>query len=166
MINVNDMNASEQNQQINISERMRASKVAMLVPRAIALVLDVLCIVSSIAAFNWVTGLGKTPNDALALLAMAAALSYFIIAEWRWGRTLGKWAVGIVVVNKHGLPISLLQSIVRNVLRPLEAIPGPSSLVGAAAILLTRDSQRIGDMMASVYVVPKHLLAPARNQPA
>jgi uncharacterized RDD family membrane protein YckC len=147
------------NSTINIPERLRASKAAMLVPRAIAYLIDFLFLVAILFTFNWITGLGKEPNDALALLAMAVALLYFIVAEWRWGKTVGKWAAGIVVVDVGGQRISLGQSVGRNLVRIVEASAGPICLIGAAAILFSRDSQRFGDMLADTYVVPAHLLA-------
>jgi hypothetical protein len=32
---------------------------------------------------------------------------YFILTEWLWGRTIGKWITGTVVVNEHAVPPGL-----------------------------------------------------------
>lgn len=141
----------------DIPARLRTAKLGMLVPRAIAYALDGLSLALLLLTFNWITGFGREPNDALALLAMAAAWLYFVVAEWRWGKTLGKWALGLAVVNAQGQKLSLVQSLERNVLRFFEGV-GPLCLIGGATILVTRDSQRVGDVMAGSYVVPSYLL--------
>ena len=87
--------------------------------------------------------------QALAVLAMFA---YFIVLEGLYGQTLGKKAMGIVVVNDDGSDSTVVGSLVRNVLRIVDALPF-LYLLGIVAILLTDGNQRVGDLAASTYVV-------------
>jgi uncharacterized RDD family membrane protein YckC len=84
--------------------------------------------------------------------------TYFWAAEWRWGRTLGKLIMGIVVVNKYGEHPNIYQALVRNTLRIFEANPffGIVSIgmhIAGILIFMTKRKQRAGDMLAGTYVV-------------
>jgi uncharacterized RDD family membrane protein YckC len=70
----------------------------------------------------------------------------------RGGRTPGKRALGIRVVDARGLPISLHQSMVRNIVRTLDAAP---VFYGVAAItsLIDGSRRRIGDLVAGTLVI-------------
>lgn len=85
----------------------------------------------------------------LMLLAMVA---YFVGLEAAYGQTLGKKAMGIVVMKDDGSDSDLVSSLVRNALRVVDAFPF-LYLLGAVAILLSDGGQRIGDFAASTVVV-------------
>jgi uncharacterized RDD family membrane protein YckC len=144
---------------IDVAARLRAAKLGMLMPRTISHVIDVALLFGVFMTFNWLTGLGHERNDALFLLGCAVALLYFFVCEWRWGKTLGKKALGLVVVDRCGQKLSFGQALVRTLFRVVEASVGPLCLIGAASVLLSKDSQRLGDSMAETYVVPTSLLA-------
>ncbi|MBL8516958.1 MAG: RDD family protein [Betaproteobacteria bacterium] len=82
------------------------------------------------------------------------AVSYFVVTEWLWGRTLGKVLTGTIVVNESGGRPNLGQVLVRTVLRLFEVNPLLAGGVpaGIAAAVSSR-KQRIGDMIANTYVV-------------
>lgn len=77
---------------------------------------------------------------------------YFIVLEDRSGQTVGKKVMRMVVVTQDGKRITLKQSIIRNVLRVLDALPF-LYLIGLIAIVLTKRKQRIGDITAKTIVV-------------
>jgi uncharacterized RDD family membrane protein YckC len=78
---------------------------------------------------------------------------YFILFEWRWGgRTPGKRLLGIRVVRDGGFPLDFTSSVVRNVVRVLEAALGFYA-VSAVVTLLSPLNQRLGDMAAGTLVV-------------
>jgi len=52
------------------------------------------------------------------------ALAYFTHVEETYGRTLGKWLLGIVVVGENGGPCTMEASAVRNLLRLVDNFPG------------------------------------------
>jgi uncharacterized RDD family membrane protein YckC len=68
------------------------------------------------------------------------------------GRTLGKRATGLRVVDGRGLPITLEQSFVRNVVRVLDFLPLFYG-VGGLVSLIDRDRRRLGDILADTLVV-------------
>ena len=87
-------------------------------------------------------------------LWLALALAYYVGAEWLWGRTLGKFITGTIIVNKDGGRPSLLQVIVRTVFRLLEVNPLLAGGVPAGIVAaLSKHKQRLGDLAANTYVV-------------
>jgi uncharacterized RDD family membrane protein YckC len=87
-------------------------------------------------------------------------LSFFVISmgygmalEWFWrGQTLGKRVLQLRVVDAGGLKLEFSQIAIRNLLRLVDALP-LLYLVGGAAVLLTRDAQRLGDLAANTIVI-------------
>jgi hypothetical protein len=88
------------------------------------------------------------------------SVGYGIFFEWFWGgRTPGKRIMHLRVVDAHGLKLEPSQVVMRNLLRFVDAIPA-FYLVGGAAMLLSRDAQRLGDMAANTAVIRERRLAP------
>ncbi len=92
-------------------------------------------------------------------LALTITFSFALHLGWhvffetrRGGRTPGKRALGLRVVDARGLPISLYQSVVRNIVRTLDAAP---VFYGVAAItsLLDGSRRRLGDLVAGTLVI-------------
>ena len=77
---------------------------------------------------------------------------YFIMFEWRFGRTPGKAAMGLRVVRDGGFPLDFTGSVVRNVVRILEAGLGFYT-VSAISTLLSPYNRRLGDYAAGTLVV-------------
>lgn len=78
---------------------------------------------------------------------------YFTLFEAFWnGRTPGKRAAGIRVIQRSGRAIGLLESMARNLVRYVDQIPFFYA-VGAIAIFTTRQHQRLGDLVAGTLVV-------------
>jgi hypothetical protein len=77
--------------------------------------------------------------------------------------------LGLQVVDGRGLPITLQQSFVRNVVRVLDFAPAFYG-AGAVACLLDRHHRRFGDIVADTMVIENRrrggdprMLAPARR---
>jgi uncharacterized RDD family membrane protein YckC len=88
------------------------------------------------------------------------------------GRTPGKAANGLRVVRESGAPVTFGPSAVRNVIRIIDLIPG-TYLVGITSILVTKRSQRVGDLAAGTLVIrearnlpPEVLVSPSVQAPA
>lgn len=78
---------------------------------------------------------------------------YFILFEWLWqGRTPGKRLLGIRVVRDGGFPVDFVSSVIRNVVRILEAGLGFYA-VSAISTILSPQNRRLGDMAAGTIVV-------------
>jgi uncharacterized RDD family membrane protein YckC len=96
--------------------------------------------------------------DRFSLWALAVCAALYVlhplIAEWIWGRSLGKMFVGLKVLAADGQAPSRWAILLRNLLRVIE---GPGLLgVPLLAIYFTPLRQRIGDMLAGTLVVTKN----------
>jgi uncharacterized RDD family membrane protein YckC len=102
---------------------------------------------------------------AVKLLPKGIALAVFVTAgfllTWGWhlyfetrrqGRTPGKRALRIRVVDARGLPVSLYQSLVRNITRVLDFAPAFYG-IGAIAMMASPTRRRLGDLIADTLVV-------------
>lgn len=82
---------------------------------------------------------------------------YFIVFEWLWsGQTPGKRLLKLRVIREDGRPLTLWESIARNLLRIGDAVPGfvvPVYSVGLIAIFLSDRDQRLGDIFAGSVVI-------------
>ncbi|MFD1588481.1 RDD family protein [Halorientalis brevis] len=85
-------------------------------------------------------------------LWLAFGIGYHTLLEWRFGKTLGKYLVGIRAVEDDGSPLSLRSSIVRNVFRLVDFLP-IWYLVGIVGIYLSDGNKRIGDQFGGTAVV-------------
>ena len=84
------------------------------------------------------------------------------------GRTPGKRAMRLRVVQDDGLSIPFATSAIRNILRLVDLQPGLLAGAGIISILVTQRSKRIGDIVAGTIVVRERPIAvvttPARQQ--
>src|SRR5262245_64496107 len=78
-------------------------------------------------------------------------LAYYVGSEALTGKTVGKRAVGLRVVDVSGDAIGLGQALVRNVLRVVDAFL--FYLVAAISVWSSSERQRIGDRAANTDVV-------------
>lgn len=94
-------------------------------------------------------------------MAMAFFITVQFLVTWSWhlffevrrqGRTPGKRMLRIRVVDARGLPVSLYQSLVRNITRVLDFAPAFYG-VGAVVTLLSPAHRRLGDIVADTIVV-------------
>jgi uncharacterized RDD family membrane protein YckC len=133
--------------------------------RFLALVLDFILSTGLIALLAAVLqlvlprGLGAA---AVTTLGFALTWGYHVYFETRrQGRTPGKRAAGLRVVDGRGLPITVEQSLLRNVVRALDFLPVFYGAGGLCA-LLDRDRRRLGDVLADTLVVRERSAASAR----
>ena len=68
------------------------------------------------------------------------------------GATPGKKIVGVRVMNANGTPVGWTGSMIRNLLRVVDSLPG-CYMFGCISVLLSRNFQRLGDMAAGTVVV-------------
>ena len=78
---------------------------------------------------------------------------YFAAFEVAWhGQTPGKRMAGIRVIKDSGRPADVPALVLRNFLRAVDILPGMYG-VGSVCMLITRDSRRVGDLVAGTVVV-------------
>jgi uncharacterized RDD family membrane protein YckC len=134
-----------------IALRLRA---AGALPRSQAWMVDLLLrgIVFSMAMIP-LSLLGVAGNGVAMLLMFALMWGYSVVCEvWFHGQTLGKRALGLRVVNADGTPVTWMPSVVRNLLRVVDAVPGVYG-VGLASTLIDRHARRLGDIVAGTMVI-------------
>ncbi len=68
------------------------------------------------------------------------------------GATPGKKTVGLRVMNDNGTPVGWTGSLLRNLIRAVDALPG-CYLFGCIAVLVSGNFQRLGDLAAGTIVV-------------
>jgi uncharacterized RDD family membrane protein YckC len=92
------------------------------------------------------------------LLWFFVIFGYFPLFEGLWdGRTPGKRALRLRVIQKTGQPARLTHVLVRNLVRLIDFLPGMYS-VGAITMIITKN-QRLGDLAGGTIVV-KEVPAP------
>lgn len=92
-----------------------------------------------------------------ALLLFAVQFGYHVLFETlASGRTPGKRWTGLRVVTTGGGPVSFLTSVVRNLLRVVDFLPGFYG-VAIVSVLASKHNQRLGDIAAGTLVVRERL---------
>lgn len=99
-----------------------------------------------------------THNSALGgFLAFIISIGYLIVMEGQRGATLGKMALGLRVVKMDGTPITMNESVIRNLLRIVDAVPFfIPYLLGIIFIGNSPLKQRFGDRIAKTMVIRTH----------
>ena len=141
--------------------------LATVADTAILLVLYLVLIAAALAAglsAEALAGEDATLWILGAILAIFTFLTwgYYIAFEAAWnGQTPGKRLVGIRVVGDGGMPVSIGQVVVRNLLRVVDFQFG--YVVAVVAVFATSEEKRIGDLVAGTVVVSER--RPGRPPP-
>jgi uncharacterized RDD family membrane protein YckC len=89
----------------------------------------------------------------LVFLHFLAYWGYFTLFEGLWrGQTPGKRLFKLRVIKDTGRQIGFVESMARNLLRIVDALPG-MYLIGILAVLLHPQRKRLGDMVAGTLVI-------------
>lgn len=134
------------------------------VVRGLALLVDQVVIwaglILSLLGLVW---LGEAGLGLFAILLFLGQWLYPVLFEVLGsGRTLGKRLLKLRVLRQDGVPVGWGPSLLRNLVRIVDALPFGYT-VGLVAVLLTRDFQRVGDLVAGTVVV--HDPEPHRPRP-
>lgn len=124
------------------------------IPRAQAWMLDVVLRGIAVTLILIVLGmLGRAGIGVGMIVLFATFWAYGVVCEvWFDGQTIGKRANGLRVVHADGTPVALLPSVLRNLLRVVDMLPGVYG-VGLACCLADRHFRRVGDIVAGTMVV-------------
>ena len=128
--------------------------VAGLAPRALAWLVDALIKAAVIFGASIVRGVMGGTSIGLYLILMFLLLWFYnvLFEVFRHGATPGKSALGIRVVNANGTPVGWTGSLIRNLIRNVDMLPGVY-LFGFISVMLSEKFQRLGDLAASTLVV-------------
>jgi uncharacterized RDD family membrane protein YckC len=91
-------------------------------------------------------------TDPLCMIFLLAILFYFIVLEGVFGRTVGKWFIGIQVVNKDAEIPGLRKALLRNLLRIVDSLPA-FNILGVILIIRSPEKARFGDLVSGTRVV-------------
>lgn len=126
--------------------------------RALALGIDICVIQAALMALRQVLGvfslaLPDFSGGMFLVVQFAMQTGYGMLLEMVWGgRTVGKRVLGLRVADERGLHLRPAQVVVRNLLRPIDALPF-AYLVGGVAAFFNHHAQRLGDLAAGTVVI-------------
>lgn len=88
-----------------------------------------------------------------AVLGFVILWGYYVAFELAWnGQSPGKRMLGLRVVREGGRPITVIASIIRNLIRIVDFLPLLYG-IGVVAMFVDRRARRLGDLAAGVLVV-------------
>ncbi len=128
--------------------------------RLVAIIIDmiILFILGYLIAMvsGQTTAGGFQLTGAPAFVYFILSFAYYILMEAYVGGTLGKLVLGLRVEMEDGSPCTIGASLIRNILRIIDALPGfIPYLLGAILVWTSPTRQRLGDRLAKTYVVKK-----------
>jgi uncharacterized RDD family membrane protein YckC len=89
----------------------------------------------------------------LGVVAFVFLWGYYIFFEMLWnGQSPGKRAMKLRVLRADGTPISLMESLIRNLVRIVDFLPGFYGF-GVVTMFVNPQSRRLGDLAAGTLVV-------------
>jgi uncharacterized RDD family membrane protein YckC len=92
-------------------------------------------------------------NALFVILYAVISVGYGIFTEWRWrGQSWGKRIMRLRVIDASGLKLQRSQVIIRNLLRPVDILPGVY-LLGGIFFYWSQRGQRLGDLAANTVVI-------------
>jgi len=136
--------------------------VASIIDSIILLIFIILLIVITFAIFGAALGEGAGVSMVLLviLLACLAIILYKPIMEAsEYQGTLGKYALGMKIIDKNGQKITMTSSFVRTILYIIGA-QGFLLCLGVVMIGFTEYKQGLHDILANTYVVTNHWEGP------
>jgi uncharacterized RDD family membrane protein YckC len=136
-----------------VGSRFLALAIDTLIQVACGLVLLIIAGLGVFMSSLVFRGAGYWLTAVLVLGAFLIYYGYFAAFEAIWnGQTPGKRVIGLRVIHESGRPVSVLEAILRNVVRLVDQLPGIYA-VGIVSVFISERSQRLGDLAAGTVVV-------------
>lgn len=133
--------------------------LATLIDTLIVILLQVVVIVSFILILNALnlplfgSEISAWVYAVLGMIAFIFYWGYYIFFEIFWnGQSPGKRRVGIRVIRTDGTPITLSESLIRNLTRAVDFLPAAYG-IGIITMFIDKQSRRLGDLAAGTIVV-------------
>lgn len=117
------------------------------------LLLTFFCGLGAATSFTDRSGLGGWVVALVVLFVFALVWGYYIFFEMAWnGQSPGKRWVGLRVVRADGTPLTLVDCLVRNLVRVIDFLPLYYA-VGLVTMFSNPQARRLGDYAAGTLVV-------------
>jgi uncharacterized RDD family membrane protein YckC len=100
---------------------------------------------------SWIVGLVILVNLAIGLIALGVIFCYTVVFEGRWGRTPGKYILGLKVIKVDGTPIGYKEALLRNIPKFFGNFIIIDALI--MVIFFGKEKQRAFDKVADTIVV-------------
>jgi uncharacterized RDD family membrane protein YckC len=135
--------------------------LAALVDSFIVLLLEAVILISVVLlmrsyfseSLSEISRLGMWLYAIIGLLLFILYWGYYIFFEMTWnGQSPGKRWLGLRVIRTDGTPITLAESIIRNLMRVVDILPTFYG-VGVVVMFISEQSRRLGDLAAGTLVV-------------
>ncbi|TFJ93739.1 RDD family protein [Lentibacillus salicampi] len=130
---------------------------AMIIDQLLLMIFNILTILILVFATqaDFITFMnGSTVPLAIGIiLIFIMNWGYFFVSEYFFGgKTLGKRLLEIRVIQDNGHSITLLSSLIRNLLRIIDMMP-PAYFIGIIMVFFHSKHKRLGDIVAGTIVV-------------
>ena len=136
--------------------------VAGLASRSLAWLIDAMIKFAAVIVISIILQLLGDLGTGVVLIGMFLLLWFYnvLFEVLNHGATPGKRTLGLRVMNINGTPVSWSGSLIRNLLRFIDTLPGCYAF-GCVSVLVSKQFQRLGDLAAGTIVVyqPKQLPA-------
>jgi len=135
--------------------------LAALIDTTLILVLQLVVNIGVLLVARFLFNFSLSSNDSglawllgiFGLVTFAFLWGYYIFFEMLWnGQSPGKRRVGLRVIRMDGTPITLSESIIRNLVRLVDFLPAYYG-VGVIAMFINSQARRLGDLAAGTMVV-------------
>src|SRR5579859_5008372 len=135
--------------------------LAALIDTTLILVLQLVVNIGVLLVARFLFNFSLSSNDSglawllgiFGLVTFAFLWGYYIFFEMLWnGQSPGKRRVGLRVIRMDGTPITLSESIIRNLVRLVDFLPAYYG-VGVIAMFIRSQARRLGDLAAGTVVV-------------
>lgn len=138
---------------VGIGSRFLAALIDTTIIGLLLLATNAILILVFVGGFNDLSSASSFVLAVLSLLSFAFFWGYYIFFEMTWNGSLpGKRQVGIRVIRADGTPITLAESVIRNLVRLVDFLPGAYGL-GLVTMFIDSKARRLGDLAANTLVV-------------
>jgi uncharacterized RDD family membrane protein YckC len=137
---------------------LRAAGIgSRLLAKGIDVVIQLVAVIGAVVVALLAAGLAGAAAGVVTVVVLLflALYGYPTVLETWWdGQTVGKRALGIRVITVEGGPVGFHHSAIRAMMETFDLwFPTPGGLVALTSALLTKRSQRLGDLAAGTIVV-------------
>lgn len=136
-----------------LGSRFMAALVDSLLIGLFQMVVIVLTVVLAYRDLSQSTEVLSWTSLVLTLVSFVLLWGYYILFEWVWnGQTPGKRWVGLRVLRSNGQPITIVEVLIRNLVRLVDFLPVAYG-AGIMCMFIDARSRRLGDLAAGTMVV-------------